>query len=75
MTRLPQLVFFNVRLFVMPFESPRLLLSSTSPSLRSDAQFNYMHECFERVFCELKWRNEVSARPAAPLVTAAFVSI
>uniref|UniRef100_A0A8C6TUJ5 Sorting nexin 27 n=1 Tax=Neogobius melanostomus TaxID=47308 RepID=A0A8C6TUJ5_9GOBI len=22
--------------------------------------FNYMHECFERVFCELKWRTEVS---------------
>uniref|UniRef100_A0A8C4RKN2 Sorting nexin 27b n=1 Tax=Erpetoichthys calabaricus TaxID=27687 RepID=A0A8C4RKN2_ERPCA len=22
--------------------------------------FNYMHECFERVFCELKWRKEVS---------------
>ncbi|XP_075580348.1 sorting nexin-27 isoform X3 [Pelecanus crispus] len=21
--------------------------------------FNYMHECFERVFCELKWRKEV----------------
>lgn len=21
--------------------------------------FNYMHECFERVFCELKWRTEV----------------
>lgn len=21
--------------------------------------FNYMHECFERVFCELKWRAEV----------------
>ncbi|NIG58513.1 Sorting nexin-27 [Pontoporia blainvillei] len=20
--------------------------------------FNYMHECFERVFCELKWRKE-----------------
>uniref|UniRef100_A0A674ML72 Sorting nexin 27 n=1 Tax=Takifugu rubripes TaxID=31033 RepID=A0A674ML72_TAKRU len=22
--------------------------------------FNYMHECFERVFCELKWRKEVT---------------
>ncbi|OXB53793.1 hypothetical protein ASZ78_000039 [Callipepla squamata] len=22
-------------------------------------EFNYMHECFERVFCELKWRKEV----------------
>ncbi|XP_057689103.1 sorting nexin-27b isoform X3 [Corythoichthys intestinalis] len=22
--------------------------------------FNYMHECFERVFCELKWRKEVA---------------
>lgn len=22
-------------------------------------QFNYMHECFERIFCELKWRKEV----------------
>ncbi|KAG7225503.1 hypothetical protein INR49_027498 [Caranx melampygus] len=21
--------------------------------------FNYMHECFERVFCELKWRKQV----------------
>ncbi|XP_069040996.1 sorting nexin-27 isoform X1 [Lepisosteus oculatus] len=21
--------------------------------------FNYMHECFERVFCELRWRKEV----------------
>lgn len=21
--------------------------------------FNYMHECFERIFCELKWRTEV----------------
>lgn len=25
----------------------------------SPPQFNYMHECFERVFCELKWRKEV----------------
>lgn len=25
----------------------------------ADVQFNYMHECFERVFCELKWRKEV----------------
>lgn len=25
----------------------------------SHSQFNYMHECFERVFCELKWRKEV----------------
>lgn len=25
----------------------------------ADIQFNYMHECFERVFCELKWRKEV----------------
>lgn len=23
-------------------------------------QFNYMHECFERVFCELRWRKEVN---------------
>uniref|UniRef100_A0A8C1YKN7 Sorting nexin-27 n=1 Tax=Cyprinus carpio TaxID=7962 RepID=A0A8C1YKN7_CYPCA len=22
-------------------------------------EFNYMHECFERIFCELKWRKEV----------------
>uniref|UniRef100_A0AAR2JMV9 Sorting nexin 27a n=1 Tax=Pygocentrus nattereri TaxID=42514 RepID=A0AAR2JMV9_PYGNA len=22
--------------------------------------FNYMHECFERIFCELKWRKEVA---------------
>uniref|UniRef100_A0A672F9A5 Sorting nexin 27 n=1 Tax=Salarias fasciatus TaxID=181472 RepID=A0A672F9A5_SALFA len=27
--------------------------------------FNYMHECFERVFCELKWRKEVQYIPAA----------
>uniref|UniRef100_A0A8C2F2V7 Sorting nexin-27 n=1 Tax=Cyprinus carpio TaxID=7962 RepID=A0A8C2F2V7_CYPCA len=26
--------------------------------------FNYMHECFERVFCELKWRKEVEYLPA-----------
>ncbi len=25
----------------------------------SPLQFNYMHECFERIFCELKWRKEV----------------
>lgn len=25
----------------------------------TNVQFNYMHECFERVFCELKWRKEV----------------
>uniref|UniRef100_A0A7N8XB47 Sorting nexin 27a n=1 Tax=Mastacembelus armatus TaxID=205130 RepID=A0A7N8XB47_9TELE len=25
--------------------------------------FNYMHECFERVFCELKWRKQVRATP------------
>lgn len=25
-------------------------------------QFNYMHECFERVFCELKWRKEVTLK-------------
>ncbi|XP_043935143.1 sorting nexin-27 [Protopterus annectens] len=24
-----------------------------------ELEFNYMHECFERVFCELKWRKEV----------------
>ncbi|XP_054103416.1 sorting nexin-27 isoform X4 [Callithrix jacchus] len=23
--------------------------------------FNYMHECFERVFCELKWRKEMES--------------
>lgn len=27
------------------------------------SQFNYMHECFERVFCELKWRKQVRATP------------
>ncbi|XP_010150716.1 PREDICTED: sorting nexin-27, partial [Eurypyga helias] len=27
-------------------------------SLAFSPQFNYMHECFERVFCELKWRKE-----------------
>ncbi|XP_017695346.1 PREDICTED: sorting nexin-27, partial [Lepidothrix coronata] len=27
-------------------------------------QFNYMHECFERVFCELKWRKEVEEEAA-----------
>ncbi|PKK17166.1 sorting nexin family member 27 [Columba livia] len=26
--------------------------------------FNYMHECFERVFCELKWRKEVEEEAA-----------
>uniref|UniRef100_A0A8C8K255 Sorting nexin 27a n=1 Tax=Oncorhynchus tshawytscha TaxID=74940 RepID=A0A8C8K255_ONCTS len=25
--------------------------------------FNYMHECFERVFCELKWRKRVGVTP------------
>lgn len=25
----------------------------------NNVQFNYMHECFERVFCELRWRKEV----------------
>uniref|UniRef100_A0A8C3G4Z8 Sorting nexin 27a n=1 Tax=Cyclopterus lumpus TaxID=8103 RepID=A0A8C3G4Z8_CYCLU len=25
--------------------------------------FNYMHECFERVFCELKWRKQVWTTP------------
>uniref|UniRef100_A0A672YVL0 Sorting nexin-27-like n=1 Tax=Sphaeramia orbicularis TaxID=375764 RepID=A0A672YVL0_9TELE len=25
--------------------------------------FNYMHECFERVFCELKWRKQVQTTP------------
>uniref|UniRef100_A0A8C7GXU1 Sorting nexin 27 n=1 Tax=Oncorhynchus kisutch TaxID=8019 RepID=A0A8C7GXU1_ONCKI len=25
--------------------------------------FNYMHECFERVFCELKWRKQVRVTP------------
>uniref|UniRef100_A0A674PNL5 Sorting nexin 27a n=1 Tax=Takifugu rubripes TaxID=31033 RepID=A0A674PNL5_TAKRU len=25
--------------------------------------FNYMHECFERVFCELKWRKQVRTPP------------
>lgn len=27
------------------------------------SQFNYMHECFERVFCELKWRKQVRTTP------------
>lgn len=35
----------------------------------TDVQFNYMHECFERVFCELKWRKEVSIHQAALLQT------
>lgn len=44
--------------------NPVLPLKSLSPfSLfvisMTDVQFNYMHECFERVFCELKWRKEV----------------
>ncbi|NXF74267.1 SNX27 protein, partial [Sclerurus mexicanus] len=26
--------------------------------------FNYMHECFERIFCELKWRKEVEEEAA-----------
>lgn len=30
-------------------------------------QFNYMHECFERVFCELKWRKQVRSRSLPPL--------
>uniref|UniRef100_A0A669QIB2 Sorting nexin-27 n=1 Tax=Phasianus colchicus TaxID=9054 RepID=A0A669QIB2_PHACC len=29
--------------------------------------FNYMHECFERVFCELKWRKEVRSRDCREL--------
>lgn len=29
-------------------------------------QFNYMHECFERVFCELKWRKQVRSRSHPP---------
>uniref|UniRef100_A0A672FTQ2 Sorting nexin-27 n=1 Tax=Salarias fasciatus TaxID=181472 RepID=A0A672FTQ2_SALFA len=36
--------------------------------------FNYMHECFERVFCELKWRKEVrisySSIAQSPLLQA-----
>uniref|UniRef100_A0A672P541 Sorting nexin-27-like n=1 Tax=Sinocyclocheilus grahami TaxID=75366 RepID=A0A672P541_SINGR len=24
--------------------------------------FNYMHECFERIFCELKWKKEITSR-------------
>ena len=35
-----------------------VILSSVR-SLCVSSQFNYMHECFERVFCELKWRREV----------------
>ncbi|CAG10826.1 unnamed protein product, partial [Tetraodon nigroviridis] len=27
-------------------------------SFLCSSQFNYMHECFERVFCELKWRKQ-----------------
>ncbi|XP_073179454.1 sorting nexin-27 isoform X2 [Lepidochelys kempii] len=31
--------------------------------------FNYMHECFERVFCELKWRKEVTMQSSSAEVT------
>lgn len=34
--------------------------------LMTNVQFNYMHECFERVFCELKWRKEVKRKPPPP---------
>lgn len=39
----------------------KIELFCTQPQLTSylSLQFNYMHECFERVFCELKWRKEV----------------
>lgn len=36
----------------------------------NNVQFNYMHECFERVFCELKWRKEVKRSPPEMLVQA-----
>lgn len=36
---------------------------SLFPLCASTLQFNYMHECFERIFCELKWRKEVNANP------------
>lgn len=34
--------------------------------LMNNVQFNYMHECFERVFCELKWRKEVKKKKPPP---------
>lgn len=36
-------------------------------------QFNYMHECFERVFCELKWRKEVILNNLELTVAPLFV--
>uniref|UniRef100_A0A8C5B2P3 Sorting nexin 27a n=1 Tax=Gadus morhua TaxID=8049 RepID=A0A8C5B2P3_GADMO len=33
--------------------------------------FNYMHECFERVFCELKWRKQVGATPLSSRILRA----
>lgn len=36
-------------------------------------QFNYMHECFERVFCELKWRKEVILNNLDLIISSLFV--
>lgn len=36
-------------------------------------QFNYMHECFERVFCELKWRKEVILNKLELIISSLFV--
>ncbi|OPJ71571.1 sorting nexin-27 isoform B [Patagioenas fasciata monilis] len=43
--------------------------------------FNYMHECFERVFCELKWRKEnifqlaVAAKVGMDSITANYFAL
>uniref|UniRef100_A0A8C2B4Q7 Sorting nexin 27a n=1 Tax=Cyprinus carpio TaxID=7962 RepID=A0A8C2B4Q7_CYPCA len=36
--------------------------------------FNYMHECFERIFCELKWKKEVLITYFSVVVSLPFLS-
>lgn len=37
-------------------------------------QFNYMHECFERIFCELKWKKEVLITYFSVVISLPFLS-
>lgn len=53
---------FQTRTWIPPGAPPSPWISWVSrdiPEFPFSRQFNYMHECFERVFCELKWRKEV----------------
>lgn len=63
------LTFRVMFLYVWPLQAAGGAVKAWRPVLTTlfvSPQFNYMHECFERVFCELKWRKQVRSRSHPP---------